>query len=168
MNAIITAMMDSVAAAFGLGKEEAAGLKKAPVPRLIAALPFIAGCPEAERIAAIHLAAYLLSVKTDIFTANMRDNRDVFARLEAISHFPGGKAEIIKKGMSLLALCMLANYNKDRERDKDSEKYNPLNRGVFDFPEEKNKLMETIHSVDAPEIDAIFTVEEALRGWWEM
>lgn len=168
MNTNIEYTTDAVAAAFGLKPEETSRLKQAPVPKLIAALPFIAGCPKAERISAAHLAVYILSLKTNIFNATEQDNRDIFARLERISTYPGGDPKIIKKGMCLLALCMLANYDKDRLKDMDSGKYNPLNREAFDFEEEINRLIEIVHSIDAPEIDTIFTVEEALKGWWDM
>jgi len=168
MDAHVSSVMESVAAAFSLKHEDAERLAKAPVPGLITALPFIAGCPLAERISASHLATYLLALKLDIFHTCEGNNRDIYTRLERISHYPGGNARAVKKGMSLLALCMLCNYNNDREKDSAVGACNPLNEGLFDFEQEKTALIDTINSIDNPAIDAAMTVEDGLRGWWSM
>ncbi len=135
--------------------------------RLIAAIPYIAGCTNADRISVHHLATYLLAQSaSSIFDHREEDDRDVFARLERISHFPDGDKNVIHRGMSLLALIMIAGYERDVQTDRSQSVYNPIGSGSWDVEELRARLVRRIRSVPSPEMDYIIDLEHALRGDW--
>tara|TARA_B100000614_G_C14400165_1_gene433358 strand:- start:120 stop:632 length:513 start_codon:yes stop_codon:yes gene_type:complete len=142
-------------------------LRRNPVAKLIAAMPFIAACENPDRVATQHLATYLLAESAEnIFDHRREDDRDVFTRLERISHFPGGDRRLIQRGMSLLALVMIADHDRDRETDRAQSVYNPLVSGAWNADEIRRPLVKRIRATPCAEMDAILDLERALRGNW--
>lgn len=153
-----------------LTNEQSQNLKKSRVAELIGALPFIAGCNDPEKQALTHLVtASLASHKAgkDLFTHNFYHNQSLQKRLEPISHFEGGNQVILKRGMDILAVIMLADHKKDSFMDRRNGKYNPLNAGIWNYNVEIARLEQNIKSVDCPSLDDIISFEEAKAYWWE-
>ena len=139
--------------------------------RLVGALPYVAGCKNPERTALSHLAVFILASQKKartVFDHAPSDDGDPLARLESISHFPGGDPAVIRKGMALLALLMLGGYEKDKAKDAASGEYNPLNAGAWKAEEMKTRLRAEAASTQAPELDAILSADDAVRGFWDM
>jgi hypothetical protein len=134
----------------------------------VAALPFLAGCREAERTALAHLAVFVLAeseAARRIFDHKPEDDFDVLARLKPISDFEGGDPSVIDQGMKALAVLLIEGYKRDVASDKAKGWYNPVGSGAW-APE---KLLPALRS----SIDASGTsesrafVEGALEdGWW--
>ncbi|MBT3275044.1 MAG: hypothetical protein HN368_17955, partial [Spirochaetales bacterium] len=94
----------AVADAFRFTKKERASFLGNNLPRLIAAIPFIADCDDPERTAISHLGTYVLSIRAKRYAlAQPSDDEYVLKRLELLNNFSGGNADIINRGMNLIA-----------------------------------------------------------------
>jgi len=152
------------------GIKEKERLKNSKLARLITATPFLAGCEKAEETAFSHLILYLVSMDESARTLYFHkpiDDRDVHTRLFPVSNFLGGDAVIIQCCLDLIALTMLANYRKDAEEDKSLGKYNPLNAGKWDYTAESERLVRQINENGTADIFTIYTIEDALKGYWK-
>ena len=160
-------IVDSMSEAFRLEPEEREKLRAKNIAKLIAAIPYLAGCEDPGRTAVAHLGTYLLSLKLKT-VANCRrsDNADLFRRLEMIGNFIGGNREVIRKGMSLIALNMISDYHRDVEADRAFGKYNPVGDGAVDYDLERDRLVSIIRSVDCRAMDDIMTYGEAVEAFW--
>ena len=152
---------------FGIDKKEQ--LKNSRMAKLIAATPFLAGCNKATETAFSHLSIYLLSLDEsakDIYFHKSEDDEDIYSRLFPISGFSGGSKAIIQCCMDLTALCMISNYKNDAAEDKAIGKYNPINAGKWDYDAMSTTLIQSIEGTITTEISAVYTVEDAVRGFW--
>jgi hypothetical protein len=155
------------AEALRLSLRETEALRKNPVARLIGAIPSLAGCSDADRVAVQHVATYLIALRLEvIFDHRPEDDASVAARLERISHFPDGNRKTIERGMNLLTLTMICGYEGSLVADRKNGVYNPLVSGSRDATREKARLVKAVRSVKSPEMDAILDLEGALRGAW--
>jgi hypothetical protein len=159
-----------VAEAFRMTAGEQEALRGGMIARLIAAIPFLAGCEEAERTAVAHLGTYLLSIKETkpYFNAHDGDTSTVLERLRLISDFKGGNSAIVDKGMSLLALNMVADYKRDIEEDARLGKYNPIAAGVWDFESTVESLEWKIATTPCEEMDDIAPIGASTLSFWCM
>ena len=156
-----------VAEAFRLSISELESLRQNPVARLVGTLPVIAGCRDADRIGVTHLSAYLVARRCSaIFDHRVEDDREVLNRLERISHFSGGDSTLIERGMNLLALTMVACYQRDVKTDRLAGVYNPVGSGAWDVETIKTQLIREIRAVPAPRMDEVLSVEQALAVTW--
>ena len=159
----------SVADAFRMNKEDREWLQNKDLAKLIAAIPYLAGCEDPGRTAITHLGAYLLSIRIKtVANCQPTDDIDLFRRLEMINNFIGGDQAIIQKGMSLIALNMIADYARDIEEDRLFGKYNPVDSGAFDYEYEKKRLGTIIKSVQCREMDEIMSLDVAIESYWEL
>ena len=160
-------VMLGVAEAFRMGPEETGRFTEKEIARLIAAIPFLAGCEDPERTAASHLAAYVLSVKMKhIANCVPGDDADVFRRLEMINNFIGGDSRIIRKGMSMIAFNMIMDYRRDIGEDLRLGKHNPIESGAWDFNELCERLKDDVESVDCPEMEEVMGLFSLRMEWW--
>lgn len=161
---------DSVADAFRMQPHEREWLRNKPIARLIAAIPMMAGCEDAERTAVAHLGTYLLSVKSTkpYFNAARSDDKDVFERLRLGMNFVGGDIAVIEKGMSMIALCMVIDYAQDAAEDQMRGKYNPINSGAFDYATIRKNLEDKIEAVECPEMEMILRDFDTKAAWWSL
>lgn len=159
---------DSLADAFRMQPHERAWFRNKPVARLIAAIPLMAGCHDAERTAVAHLGTYLLSLKSTkpYFNAAPADDTDIYERLRLGMNFVGGDLAVIDKGMSMLALCMVIDYARDIDEDAKRGKYNPVGSGSFDYEAVRSDLEERIAAVECPEMEMILRDFDTQDGWW--
>ncbi|MCF7945011.1 MAG: hypothetical protein K9L75_05705 [Spirochaetia bacterium] len=124
------------AAAFCLSSEQARKLRKSRTARLIALIPFISESPQPERDAVSGAAVYILSIKfpTKMYYSHSKeDDKDIMQRLKNLLNYSGGNRAVQHSGLALLSLNMLNGYKRDMERDRITNKYNPLNSGKWDF-----------------------------------
>jgi hypothetical protein len=157
----------TVAERLRLSLHELESLQTNRTAKLIAAIPFIAGCVDADRVSLQHLTTYLLAQSAErVFDHREEDDDDLFSRLERISHFPDGDKRMIRRGMNLLALVMLNNYEESMETDRRSGVYNPLVSGVWNVEKMRRLLIKEVRAVSSPEMDAIMELEQAVGGSW--
>lgn len=135
-------IVDAVGHAFRMDETERTWLAEKPVARLIASIPFVAGCDNPARTAVTHLGTYILSGRETkpFFNAAELDDVDVFARLRPIMTFQGGDQLLIDAGMALLGLNMLEDYRDDIQIDAALGKYNPIASGAMAFDDLRARL----------------------------
>jgi hypothetical protein len=157
-----------VASAFSMDKDRSDRLRANGTAKLIAALPYLAGCRQRERTAIAHLATYVIAgspAAEAVFDHRASDDYDVLARLATIGSFQGGDPAVINRGMKLLAKVMIRGYGKDLAADKAAGKYNPVGEGRWNADEKLASLDSSIATTEDLEMDALLT-EAAKAGWW--
>lgn len=161
-------LVAAIADSFRLSDEERGRFAHNAVAKLIGAIPFLAGCGAPERTALDHLSTYLLACRDGarFFHASPEDDVEVMRRLDRIATFSGGDRMIVDRGMNLLALCMLGDYQRDIDEDRD-RKYNPVASGAFDYDLEVARLQRRIAEVNSPDMDEILSADDAVRTWWQ-
>jgi hypothetical protein len=156
-----------MAAAFRLTQAEAGSLASSKTARLVAAIPFVAGCDHPERTALAHLATFRIA-STDacakVFDHDASDNTSPTARLAPIADFIGGDRSIIAYGMELLAIIMTNGYAKDIKKDLASGEYNPVGAKIWDAEAMKASLASDGKGASA--LDPVMTKDEACKGFW--
>ena len=157
----------SAAETFRFTSQEEAAFAGSSTARLIAAIPFVAGCEEAERTALAHLAVYMTELRGGkrIGDHTPADNVSPFTRLRLLSSFKGGNQNVIRHGMSQLALIMLAGYERSREEDLRRRVYNPLNDGSWDAAAMRLKLNEELQACPCAALDHIFALQDGEFRW---
>jgi hypothetical protein len=137
-------LAEKTASAYRMDEAEGAKLLGNRTARLIAAIPFAAGCDHPERTALAHLSTFVLASSEScrrIFDHDRSDDADPLARLAPIADFVGGDRAVIDRGMSLLAVIMTNGYEKDIEKDRKSGEYNPILAGAWKAEETKEKIL---------------------------
>lgn len=163
-------LYERVSEAFRLNDKERNWLRAKEVARLISAIPFLAGCENPKQTAASHLSIYLLSVmkptKSLFHHVEWIDDKNILNRLQPISNFINGDLQIIERGMNLLSLNMLCGYERDLQKDIKMNKYNPINKGVWNYNKIRDKLIFEIERVVCPEMDEIFDMDVGIYSFW--
>jgi hypothetical protein len=131
---------------YRLTDEEAENFAESSTAKIIAAIPFVAGCYRPEVTAIAHLSLYLNEKKgfQKYYACNPLDDVDLFERLEPISHFRGGDKKIIECGMNTLAYIMIEGYHKSEKFDAENGNYNPFVSGNWNYKSLKNKLTKQV------------------------
>jgi hypothetical protein len=158
-----------IASSFNMDAAKKARLLAAPTPKLIAAIPYLAGCREPKRTALAHLATYLVAASeagAATFDHNAGDNYDVLARLATGASFEGGDPAIINRGMKKLAVIMIRGYQKDLESDKAKGLYNPVLDGKWDAQAKLASLESAIAAIDDDEMDTISDFSSVKDPFW--
>ncbi len=166
-------LLESCMKSFRMNDEESEWFGNKKIARLIAAIPFLADCGQPERTALNHLGSYLFSIRPaskKYFDCTEDDHTggNIIQRLETINTFIGGDKNIIKKGMALLSLCMISDYKRDMQADKQAGKFNPLNSGSIDYEKAESQLTGTINEIRNSEMDSIMSIDDALAVWWRV
>lgn len=143
---------------FHLTESESERLYESKTARIIAAIPFAAGCKDAERTAILHLCAYIAELKGfQKFCSHLpSDDESIYKRLDMISHFNGGDKQVIEHGMDMLALIMLKGYKASQKTDAENRTYNPLNSGAWDYEASEKLLEAKIKNHHNAMLDGIF------------
>ena len=151
-------LASETARVFNLSKNEAEQLYNSNTAKIIAAIPFAAGCKEPERTAIAHLCIYETELRGfQKFTAHLpSDDEDIFNRLAFISTFEGGNPAVIAHGMNMLAYIMLEGYNRSKEKDLKKGIYNPVANGKWDYKKNKADLLKKINEFECPDLDKYF------------
>lgn len=158
-----------VSSAFAMDRGRAEGLLVNATAKLIAAIPFLAGCRESERTAVAHLSTYVVAsygAGRAVFDHRAEDDYDVLARLATIGGFEGGDPAIINRGMKGLAVIMIRGYQRDIDSDKAAGRYNPIGSGAWKAEEKLASLQSSIATVSDEEMDSIIGAAAAKGSWW--
>ncbi len=152
---------------FGLSDSDTERLYGSRTARIIVAMPFAAGCEDAERTAILHLVAYIAEIKGfQKFCAHLpSDDKTLYERLDMISHFKGGDKQIIEHGMDMLALIMLQGYRASQNADAKSGVYNPRNAGTWDYDAAEKMLEGRIKNFHNTILDGLFYGPFTGMGW---
>ena len=159
-----------VADAFRLTGEERDRFGSSRIARLVAAIPYLAGCDDAERTALAHLSTLVLASRPstrNAFDHAPSDDPDPMERLRTIADFKGGDPAILKKGMLTLCCAMLRGYIQDADADRATGYYNPFVQGAL--RETRIDGMEALAaSIPMPEMESLMIGFEGEPGWWDM
>lgn len=165
-------LCDRIGITFNMDSGKIMWLREKKVARLIAAIPYLAGCNKPRQTAAAHLSVYLLSVfeatKSIFHHEAWNDDISLMNRLMPIGNFEGGDSLLIKRGMNLLALNMVCGYERDIQKDIILKKYNPVGEGSWDYKKLKMNLIEHIENVSSPEMDTIMNIGDGTDSYWGM
>jgi hypothetical protein len=145
-------------------------LEKNKTARFIAAIPFLGECAKPVETAFSHLLIYLVSLDEsakDIYFHKAEDDHDLYSRIRPLLNFIGGNEDILNCCRDLLSLCMVSNYIHNAEADNSIGKYNPVAAGIWDGKAIQQKLITSIEETITPEIAAYYTIDDAIRGFWE-
>lgn len=148
-------IVSEISNVFRLTEDEKTSLNENTTAKIIATIPFEAGCNNPERIALNHLCIYMVEKKgfQKYFSHTKEDDTDLFNRLFLISNFEGGNQTIIDHGMNMLALIMIEGYKRSMKKDKANKIYNPFVSGAWDYRSLKNKLLTEINKIEIPNIN---------------
>lgn len=163
------ALSELAASALRLEPDEKDRLAASKAARLVAALPYAAGCSKPERLALAHLATVWIASTgpaRDAFDHGPEDDASYLTRLAPIADHPGGDRDVVEAGMARLALMMLAGYERDMTADAVAGQYNPINSGAWDPAEARAALREAAESDGA--LDSIVSAQEAEASWWQL
>lgn len=146
---------------FRLTIDEIVQLQNSPTAKIIASIPFVAGCNNPERIAISHIGIYLMELKgfQDYCCHLPTDDTNIYKRLERISHFDGGNKRIIEHGMAILAVIMLEGYKKSVQKDIRNNVYNPVANHVWNYKTLKKQLHKKIEELECPILDDLYYTE---------
>lgn len=153
---------------YGVAQKE--WLEKSRMARFITAIPFIAECKKPLETSFSHLIIYLVSLDEsakEIYFHKPHDDGDIYSRLRPLLCCYGGDQDILWCCKDLLALCMISNYKRDAADDREIGKYNPLNNNGWDGDALIEDLSTRIQNKITPEIAEFYTLQEALRGYWQ-
>ncbi len=151
--------------AFQLNEKEYEKLLTNEVARFIVALPFVAGCENAQEKALAHLKIYATGVKCDTYpieSCTSCDTSTVYEDLGMLSSFEGGNEKIVQHGMTILSLVMLEAYKDRTFSDIEKGTYNPLNDGTWDYYALKASLLEEIKESPYPKLDDLILTKTGL------
>jgi hypothetical protein len=158
-------IVSTIAQVHRLTDEERSRFAKAPVPKLIAAIPFVAGCESPQRTAIAHLGTYLAAMRVPAFNHKPTDRQGIYSRFAPIMTFQGGSENIIMAGMARLALVSYYDHVRDQADDSITGKYNPVTAKEWD--ENTRAEFEDAAMLDVPELDGILTVPETVNAFWD-
>lgn len=160
-------LFTATAKTFRFTADEQKKFENNSIAHLMVAIPFVAGCDDAQRTALAHLAMYITDLRGggDIFSHTTADNESVFSRLRLISSFKGGNTAIIHHGMTLLALVMLKGYEASKDYDQEHSQYNPLNEAVWNYTELHHSLTTDIIENPCIPLDTILPLDTMVAGW---
>ena len=149
---------------YRLTDDEVEKLSNNQTAKIIAAIPFFAGCYRPEVTAIAHLSLYMNEIKGfgKYCANNYLDDIDLYERLEPISHFRGGNKSIIQMGMDTLAYIMIEGYHKSEEFDLKNGNYNPFISGSWNYKKLKRELSVKVFVDSNP---FIFFPFNGVQGW---
>ncbi len=142
-------------------------LRKSKIAKIIAAIPFEAGCYEPERTAIAHLCLFMAEKKGfGKYCSHVpSDDTTLYNRLSFISTFEGGDEKVIEYGMNMLAYFMVEGYHKSESYDKENNIYNPFVSGKWNYKQTKSLIMKKLESYSNELLDVIFTTIGPVGGW---
>lgn len=161
------ALSELAALALRLAPDEKESLAASKAARLVAALPYAAGCPKPGSVALAHLATFWMASTgpaRGAFDHAPEDDASYLTRLSPIADHPGGDPAVVEAGLARLALMTLAGYERDMAADAAAGQYNPLNAGAWDPAEARAALRDAAESDGS--LDTILTAQEAENEWW--
>ena len=151
---------------FRLSDKEKKDLFESNTAKIIATIPFEAGCLDPERTAISHLCLYMAEKQgfEKYCAHSFEDDKDIFHRLECISNYKGGDEKIIHHGKCLLALIMLEGYKRSAKKDQEYNIYNPIVSGIWNYRIIKNQLLFELSKIAVNNLDNLLVLFKPI-GW---
>lgn len=151
-------LVEEISKVFRFSEDERNHFTNSYTAKIIATIPFEAGCKEPERTAIAHLCIYIAEIRgfQKYYAHLPSDDNDIFNRLARISTFEGGNKNIINHGMNILALIMIEGYKKSMDKNRINNVYNPLVSRKWNYQSIKNKLIWEINKIEVPNLDWIY------------
>jgi hypothetical protein len=134
--------------------------------KLVGLAPYLCNAPDADRYAVANVVLFIIGSKDEVFNAKKADYVDfgsLTRRFYPLVNFPGGDEKKKKYIGKLLIITSLEDMKQDAAEDK---KYNPYLFDARQMDKYKNTLVEEVKKEKQEEIDEIFTVKDALAGYW--
>lgn len=158
-------LASETARVFNLTQSEYKNLVNSNTAKIIAKIPFAAGCKEPERTAIAHLCIYEAELKgfQKYYSHLPSDDNDIYNRLAFISTFEGGNTAIIEHGINMLAYIMIEGYNRSKEYDLKNGIYNPIANDKWNYRDLRARLLQKIYEIECPDLDTFFIPIKA--GW---
>ena len=149
---------------YRLSDKELLRFSESTTAKIIAAIPFLAGCYRPEITAIAHLSLFMNEIKgfQKFCACCPLDDMDIYERLEPISHFRGGDTKIIQCGMDTLAYIMVEGYHKSAKADAENGNYNPFNTGNWNYKILKKMLTKAVFVDFNP---FIIFIDNPPQGW---
>lgn len=164
-------IMDHLAVTFNMDPDVKENMFTRETAKLIAAIPFLAGCRMPLRTAVIHAGLYYMAWNEgtrQYFYHREEDDCFLDSRLMPIAGFSEGDRRMIERGMNLLKLQMVAGYERDVDKDRNNNKYNPVASGRWDAVQLKKELIQAVEDVPCEKMDRIMNINTALYTWWSI
>jgi len=168
--AVWAELASTIENAFCLDAAASSRLEGNNTARLVAALPYLADCEEPRRTALAHLGIFVLAntkAARGDFDHKPADDANPLHRLAPIADFQGGDSRVIERGMKLLALVMLNGYERDISKDAAAGEYNPVGAKTWDASALRTRFTAELRAAACPQMDAVMTLESALRVFWD-
>ncbi|MCR4736311.1 MAG: hypothetical protein K5829_15045 [Treponema sp.] len=152
---------------FHLTNNESTELKNSVTAKIIAMIPFVANCKEADRTAISHLSLYMVEKKgfQEYCCHLPSDDEYLLKRLSPISNFKGGDEAIIEHGMYMLALIMINGYKRSAHRDIRYGIYNPIANGKWNYAKTKKEILAVLSKNPNKALDSLLAANELIPGW---
>jgi len=162
-NQVFRQLVNELKLSMKLTDEEVSKWEQSITAKIIAAIPYAAGCDNPERYALANLSTLIIAGKNRSIY-DMKKGESIRDRLDPIMNFKGGDPKVIEKGMKLLELISLEDHEKDK--DEDVSKYNPVKENDINYEIERKKLISEINSLPGKELDAIAKPDELRGAFW--
>jgi len=128
-----------------LDEKEKYKITSCPVAKLIAALPYYAGCRNPDQLAVLKVGIYLAACRDPVLFSH-RKNQSVRERILPITVCPDGDSRVIKLVTDFLELISLNDHLADIDKDLKTGHPNPLIDNVFYYYTRREQLIQKIKS----------------------
>lgn len=146
---------------------ESKDLLKNDFAKLVGLAPQLCDAPDADRYGVANVVLFLIGSNDSVFNAQKDDYSDyesLTKRFYPLINFPGGdeakKAYIGK----LMVITSLEDMKKDMAEDR---KYNPYLFSALKMEEYKDRLIKEVKAKPYSDVNEVFSLKEAMRGWWQ-
>lgn len=139
------------------------------VVRLVAALPFLAGCADAEIDSLHNVLIYAAGNSEAIHgLTNHAPEHDenYFERIRPMLQYSVGDEDVLTHGSALLATVLVYGYHRDIAKDAESGEYNPFVAGSWDFETVIGELDGLIARHKSPLVERRMSNGEAIKLGW--
>ncbi len=148
-------LVDDFAAAYNFTADFSKILKTHGIARLVARIPFLAGCSNPKRLATEHLGTFLLwGMLKKYFYYQPSEN--LRGRIAGIGAFPDGDADVLSVATDILELLSLFDHVQDQAADRAADKFNPITSGDVEPDIRGDVLLSRIQAASKAVTDEMF------------
>lgn len=124
-------------------------LKKSPVARILAAIPYLAGCKNPDQIAVLEVSLYIAAMRNEKLFSH-RANQTIKERIYSgfLQPLQTGDPDVVEFGFTLLELISLNDHYHDLPSDILTGHANPLKERVILYFPVQEVLQKKLESFD--------------------
>lgn len=150
---------------FNLTQEEKKALEQ-PVPRLLYALPFFAGCKNPSQLAVTKLGMYIMG-KRNPESFYQRKNQTIRERIQIGTVCPDGDPVVIDLITTFLELISINDCINDLDNDRETNHPNAVNDNPVYYYNRREQLIDAIEKADSFIVkDLMWIVDPLAWMWW--